>query len=278
MMLEWAGVDFGEDNIFYLQKSLKRLAILSGASKLQFFGKIYGTQKDYWVVQGILGFQEEEPMSRLTEPRGKGANSAVFWVTESLLSDWIQLPDVTPEMLVVSRLIKHVFTGNLNSSIISNPPFPYRERHLLRAQLARIQHATEICPKGMFEVDEETNEVKLAEETPDMSTEAMKSLENWAHMQPNILKVGRCSHMAPANLNEEQVEEYMGKMAEEDKVEDRFRALMEDTPVGSSESAWVSKVSGDTQQYNKGEGTITYAVNVIRSLRWPGAVTVAKNG
>jgi hypothetical protein len=42
-MLEWAGVNFGEDNIYLLQKSLKRLAVMSGASSLKFFGKIYGT-------------------------------------------------------------------------------------------------------------------------------------------------------------------------------------------------------------------------------------------
>lgn len=44
------------------------------------------------------------------------------------------------------------------------------------------------------------------------------------------------------------------------------------------ESAFISKVVGDPQQYTKGEGNITYAVNVIKSVRWPGAVTVAKGG
>lgn len=43
---------------------------------------------------------------------------------------------------------------------------------------------------------------------------------------------------------------------------------------------WTSKVCGDLQAYNKlaGEGTISYAVNVLSSVRWPGSVTVAKNG
>lgn len=43
---------------------------------------------------------------------------------------------------------------------------------------------------------------------------------------------------------------------------------------------WTSKVCGDLQNYNKigGEGTVSYAVNVISSVRWPGAVTVAKSG
>jgi hypothetical protein len=31
-MFEWGGISFGEEEVFKLQKSLKRLAILSGAS------------------------------------------------------------------------------------------------------------------------------------------------------------------------------------------------------------------------------------------------------
>jgi len=41
-MLEWAGVKFGDDIIYILQKSLKRLATLSGASSLRLFGKVLG--------------------------------------------------------------------------------------------------------------------------------------------------------------------------------------------------------------------------------------------
>ena len=44
------------------------------------------------------------------------------------------------------------------------------------------------------------------------------------------------------------------------------------------ETAWISKVVGDTQQYSKGEGTVSYAVNVLKSVRWPGAITVCKGG
>lgn len=59
-MLEWGGVNFGADIVFMLQKSLKRLAVLSGANGLKMFGKIYGTQKDYWIVQGQLPGAEEK--------------------------------------------------------------------------------------------------------------------------------------------------------------------------------------------------------------------------
>jgi hypothetical protein len=49
--------------------------------------------------------------------------------------------------------------------------------------------------------------------------------------------------------------------------------------AGMTDPAWQLKVVGDTQKYTQGEGNeVSYAVNIVRSLRWPGAVTVAKNG
>jgi len=65
---------------------------------------------------------------------------------------------------VCARKIKHIFTGDLNATFHSNPSFPGKERHLLRAQLARIFAATAIVPKGLFEIDEETQQMKFAEE------------------------------------------------------------------------------------------------------------------
>jgi len=64
------------------------------------------------------------------------------WVTDNLLTDRIQLPECQPEHLIAAVNIKHVFTGQLNACIDSCPPFPGKERHLLRAQLARITHST----------------------------------------------------------------------------------------------------------------------------------------
>jgi radial spoke head protein 4/6 len=246
-MLEWAGINFGEDINIYLQKSLKRLATMSGASNIKFFGKIYGTQRDYWIAQGKLDFNEEQTSNPMQEARGKGANVYVYWVTDNLFSDWVQLPDVQPEHIQVARMIKVAFTGNLNASIQSCPPFPGKERHLLRAQLARITHATEICPKGLYELDEETQEVKMAEEPPSLSVEEAKSLESWSHQQPILLKNGRCTHKPPVGMPEGEHEDYLAKMAEEDKVEERFRTVNEDNPIPPLEAAWLSKVCGDQQ-------------------------------
>jgi radial spoke head protein 4A len=85
-------------------------------------------------------------------------------------------------------MIKHIFSGNLNASIDSNPPFPGKERHLLRAQIGRITHATSISPKGYYEEDEETKETKFPEEKFELpATEELKSLEIWGHTHPIIL-------------------------------------------------------------------------------------------
>jgi hypothetical protein len=90
----------------------------------------------------VLDFSEEKPTNPEQEPRGKGVNANVYWVTDNLLMDWIQLPECQPEHLIAAVNIKHVFTGQLNACIDSCPPFPGKERHLLRAQLARITHST----------------------------------------------------------------------------------------------------------------------------------------
>lgn len=101
-MLEWANISFGEEDTFKLQRSIKRLAIMSGAEALGFVGKIFGTQKDYWIANGRLT-TNEEPVEKGIEKRGEGVNTFVFWVTDNLLNDWIQLPDVKPEQIIAAR-------------------------------------------------------------------------------------------------------------------------------------------------------------------------------
>ena len=116
-----------------------------------------------------------------------------------------------------------------------------------------------------------------------MGTQPLSDIANWAHRWPNLLKAGRCSHLAPEGLDEEAREAALAALAEDDRVEERFRALGgEDyVPLKGLEVSWLTKVCGDTQVYeSKEEGAAAscYAVNVIRSLRWPGAITCAKAG
>jgi hypothetical protein len=80
-------------------------------------------------------------------------------------------------------------------------------------------------------MDEETGIQKFAEEAPAMTLEDLKSLENWSHSMQIILKAGRCTHADPLGIPDEEKDEYMAKVAEEDKTEERFRGINEDLPV-----------------------------------------------
>ena len=98
---EAAGVSFGEYEMMLLIKSIKKLASTSGASQLRVWGKIRGTKKDYYIVEGQLAAGEEGEGGGAVEvegmePRGSGINKNVYWVTNSPLSEWTILPDLKP--------------------------------------------------------------------------------------------------------------------------------------------------------------------------------------
>lgn len=97
------------------------------------------------------------------------------------------MPDCKPQHIVSARLIKHIMSGDLNAEVQSNPPFPGKERHFLRAQLARIFAATSISPKGLFEINADTELIAFAEEFTIPGTDELKNLENWANVQKSIL-------------------------------------------------------------------------------------------
>jgi radial spoke head protein 4/6 len=65
------------------------------------------------------------------EPKGTGANKWTFWVSNDLISEWTELPVVTPTQLRIARKIKYIFTGDLNRTVLSNPLFPGKESHLV---------------------------------------------------------------------------------------------------------------------------------------------------
>ena len=95
-----------------------------------------------------------------------GANYYSYWVNHNSLGmNWLELPLVTPEQIRVSRLIKHIFTGNLTQPIMCYPKFDGQERHFLKAQIVRITHNCEISPKGLYGLVEDNNEeIQFAEE------------------------------------------------------------------------------------------------------------------
>lgn len=137
-LYEWAGIGFGEIETWRIQRSLKTLAKESGAGFIRFFGKISGTQRDYYVAEGTLEGGEEggeggdnKPADQ--EARGTGVNKFVYWVTDSVLEKWTKLPDLTPGDIKAARQIKVLLTGDLERPIFTNPFFFGKEKNYLRA-------------------------------------------------------------------------------------------------------------------------------------------------
>lgn len=258
-MFEWSGISFGDAENFRIYKALKRLAKVSGAASLRFWGKYLGRQRDYFVIEGQLPYSEEAKAANGAEERGKGINSHVYWVTDDLLGDWVQLPDSEPKYINAARGIKYIVTGNLNADLNTNPRFPGKERHFLRAQIARISHNTTIVPNGFMTANEDNDkEVVYAEEFTAPGATEMKNLENWVHNYQNILLAGRAEHQAP-DVPEDELGDAIAALEEKDPFIERLKGIAEDKPVYKEiEGAWTTKLVGDPQVYTADEGTVSY--------------------
>ena len=285
-LLQWIGIGFGEEETYRIQLSLRNLMRSSGAQSLRFWGKIYGREKDYYVAEGILENtgREDIPRPKGFEKRGTGLNKFTYWVTDSILDDWVELPDVTPQHIQQARQIKKLLTGRLDSEITSYPIFSGKERHLLRAQIARISGACVIVPKGIYKANEEDPlNLDVDEEAAVPGFEELNAEENWVHFYPYILKAGRATHADPEIPPGEEVdiEELKARQEENDKSVDRLRSITEDDPLQGEEKSWTVTTIGDTQVYAAKapqEGTVSYSVILVKNLRWPGNVTVFKGG
>ena len=64
-----------------------------------------------------------------------------------------------------------------------------------------------------------------------------------------MLKAGRCTHKEPAGISEEEKEEYMTKLNEEDKSEERFKAINENKPVEGREDEFLIIYGSTFVQY-----------------------------
>jgi len=71
-----------------------------------------------------------------------------------------------PQDIEAAKNTKVVFSGNLERSIITNPFFFGKEKHYLRAQIARISHSTTLVPKNYYRLVEDTP-TEIEENTPD---------------------------------------------------------------------------------------------------------------
>ena len=282
-MLEWAGISFSKNEWYKIRVAMKKLLIDNNCEYIRFFGKIFGIESDYYIMQGILKDYPMQNPPKHVESRGnEGINRYTFWVSDSILEYWHELPDITHEQIKISRLFKYIFTGNLTAKVKSFVYFPGKEMHLLKCQIVRILHSSNIVPKDYLRICDaekfkEQLEGKVTEfnyelEKP-MSFEEARSpeLENWQHEYGYIYPSGK--------VIDPSVETQI----------DRLKGINEDegykVKEGEGEDAqevelkyWKIKVIGDPMLYTKNDDTVSHSVVLINNERWPGTNCVWKDG
>lgn len=119
----------------------------------------------------------KRPLDIPPEIIGKGLNRYAYFVCTDPLEEWIELPIVTPKQIGVSRNIKKFLTGNLEAPVVSYPLFPGKEKHYLRAIIARISAGTHISPAGFMKIGKERSPDIEGEEEEEEEEEAEEEEE-----------------------------------------------------------------------------------------------------
>ncbi|KAK2947231.1 putative Flagellar radial spoke protein 4 [Blattamonas nauphoetae] len=214
----------------------------------------------------------------------KSPNQFVYWACTGPTDSWHRLPDITPAMLRGSRLIVRDFTGDLNAPVSKGfPVFEWKEKHFLRAQIARISHSTSIVPvqslsKGEGEEEEEEGGAKRVQLTVDL----LSNLSEWVHSKPPILVQGRVRKYPPQE-GEEEEEEEAKKKKKELKLSDLhncWEGKDEVEPINPDAKpsriiTMDEKIKGTIPAFSiRKDHMLDNTPVLIKSNRWPGAYTI----
>lgn len=199
---EQAGVGLNREEVIRVWLALKNLVDNHPLQHVRFWGKMFGTEQNYYVaeVEYREGEEDEEEEEENEETREEettekdldeededaeiddtpkpdykpppvikkednrtGANKKTYFVCNEPGKVWVKLPQVTPTQITTARKLKKFLTGRLDAPVVSFPPFPGNEANYLRAQIARISAGTHISPLGFYQFDEEEEEEEEAQ-------------------------------------------------------------------------------------------------------------------
>ena len=218
-MYEAVGLGLSMSEMYGVMLCAKRLGEdpKKNCATVRFFGKVLGTDGDYYVFETSI--KEHEPVEDAPEtppgqvppePAGEGSNEYTYFVCSHLGGAFTRLPDLTPAAAVAARKIKKYFTGDLTAPVWCYPAFPGDEAMYLRAQVGRIVSATVVSPAGyLVAVGEDEEPKKLVqpgtEDYPDLPAfeekedlQEMREPVNWSHRYRYLKKQGprRAVHAA----------------------------------------------------------------------------------
>ena len=293
-LLDHAGVQLGARTTFQLQVALRNLAKEKALVDARFFGKVLGTQRDYFVIEAKAdaGGEEAAPGS---DAAGTGVNAVAFYVSHAAAGPWTRLPDIGAQLIVNARGVHRLFTGHLDSPLGGfnaplvlmpkrPPPPPYgssvtdmsiaaaavqaanddaatftkynTERYLLRAQLARISAATVVAPANAWEKKDGEDAFSRVDAPAKIDAAEYASLGKWLHVRAHLYANGRTKVADAENPDVDT-----GGVAP-------FRSLAESTGDGGA-AHWAARLTPHLS-------LDLHPAAMVKSLTWPGAVAVAK--
>jgi hypothetical protein len=200
-LLEWAGVSLGLEESYRLGLALKHLAHKFSARELRFWGKIQGLEGDYVIAEGEVDDEGEDDSTdawgNAIEKTGSGANKYKYWVARFAGDDWVQLPNVTPQQVIVARQLRRYLTGRLDAPVGGHPPFPGKEAAYLRARIAIISADTVLAPSGVFVASEEEGSNDIAKNEEEFDAPDLSALDGWVHQTLSLNALGRTKPNPP---------------------------------------------------------------------------------
>jgi len=320
-LTKWAGFGFSAADVQALSCSFMHLAGKEGVEQVRFWGKILGQKADYIVAEGKFGGEPPEVTEEdQTEggmasemPGAQGMNFYTYWVTTTIYAtadDWVMLPLAKPAQVVASRKVKKILTGDLNAPVVTQPYFPGKEDHLLRAMIADISANTILAPAGKFVKPEggEGEDARVVQEASEADPDKpfvmppakqLVSLDAWVHSRENILGSGKTMPVTDADKEAAiaaagddeaaiaQAKRLMDETMKNDPMIPPLLPVSTDKPPEGMTASWSvtrvcdpaemtvpDKPNDDGAPTSK---TISNAVVAVKSMVWPGAVTVCRN-
>jgi radial spoke head protein 4A len=223
-LMSMANLGLADDEVFRLHLALKKLAKSQPVEKVRFWGKINGTQQDYYIAEAVMKdgsrepppAEEEEPPAEedgdpdapkepkppkipqppMEEPGTaddvivKSPNQYMYYVCSRPDEPWVRLPDIKPIHISGARSLRRLFTGKLDTPVYGCPPFPGKEQELLRATIARISHCCALAPRQCFGLEGEEGEEQTVTKAELGTEPGQFSGVNAAEMAPTDTATG----------------------------------------------------------------------------------------
>ena len=260
------------------------------ALELSIFGKVLGTKGHYYIMYGMLNSERSEgAIERIQkvrpEPLGYGLNQ--FMVLAGRLScgrenhnrktmlEWTLLPPVSGEMMKGATYAKRLLTGDLNATV-KHLVFEGTEAQFLKCQIIRILVDCHLVPKGLFELNEETQTaIRIKEGLELPKDEDAQNLENFVRLYKGLLKTGRMERFVPESIIEDERQEYLDKLLEDDPQRSPL------TPIEETETGfWKVRVFGDKMKINdlSGDNPSDGRTVLISHSHWKGGHNLYRPG